>query len=263
MDKGGKSRMDKKILIATPVHQDEDIFREFLFSLNHLIIPYGYSADVFFILHNCPNLKVYLQEGQYTEINNDVILRQEGANGRKQWTQENYSIVAEMRTSLLKKAREEKYDYLFMVDSDVLLHPKTLKMLITDNKDIVSSLSWTKPNLSSNLEIPCGMDEGWGVYKDVSFALNPALYAIGWTGRCTLISSRIFNNPNISYYQIPGVDNTGSEDYAFCLRCYCNFPDLEICMETRFPSRHLYNKKEYYRWMTEKAKYFKEKKREI
>ena len=39
MDRKGKRRMDKKILIATPVNQKEEIFKEFLFSLNKLIIP--------------------------------------------------------------------------------------------------------------------------------------------------------------------------------------------------------------------------------
>ena len=250
--------MDKRILIATPVNQDENIFKEYLFSLNNLYIPKGYKADVFFILHNCDELKKYINENQYTIINNNINLEKSNNNDRKNWKEENYYLLAEMRTSLLKKAREEKYDYLFMVDSDVLLHPKLLSLLINDNKDIVSSLSWTKPTINSKLEAPCAQYEGWETFQNTEILKTPGLYRVGWTGRCTLISSRVFNNSNISYYQLSGVDNTGSEDYAFCLRCYCNIPDIEIYIETRLPSRHLYSEKDYLRWMKEKSLYFKE-----
>ena len=248
--------MKKRILIATPVHQEENIFKEFLFSLNKLIIPNNFIANFFFILHNCSNLKKYLENNQYIEeIDKTEFKIPE--EGRKFWKDENFYTISKMRTKLLEKAREENYDYLFMVDSDVLLHPKLLQLLINDNKDIVSSLSWTKPDTNTKIEAPCGPYEGWKMYDDVEFAKIPGLYKIGWTGRCTLISSKIFNNKNISYYPVQGVAYSG-EDYAFCLRCYCNIPNIEICIETRLPSRHLYNKKEYNRWIKEKNKFLQE-----
>ncbi len=256
MDKGRKTKMDKRILIASPVHQKEEIFKEYLFSLNKLLIPSNCEVNYFFILHNCKILSKYLRKDQYIEYNNNIDLNKEEGQ-QKQWEIENYNIVADMRTKILQKAREEKYDYLFMVDSDVLLHPKTLSLFLKYNKDIIASLSWTKLNNNSSIDANCAQYEGWNKYNDIEIFKKPNLYKVGWTGRCTLISSKIFSNPNISYYQIPGVDNTGSEDYAFCLRCYCNFPDLKIYFDTMLPSRHLYQEKDYKRWIKEKSEIFK------
>jgi len=246
--------MGKRILIASPVNQKEDIFKEYLNSLRKLIVPNEIEINYYFILHNCDNLIKYLNNNEKYDILNDNISLIKEKNKQKQWTTENYKKVAEMRSSILKKAREEKYDYLFMVDSDVLLHPKTLILLLQDNKDIVGHLSWTKLSSQGELKANCGAYEGWGTYN-INEIKYPNLYKVGWTGRTTLISSKVFNNPNIDYKQILGVDNTGSEDYAFCLKAYCNIPDLEIYFDTRLPSRHLYQEKDYERWMKEKSIY--------
>ena len=243
--------MGLKILITSPVHQKENIFKEYLESLNHLKIPKDSKIHKLFWLHNCPELKQYLNENEYIEVLNDITLEKEKEQ-QKQWKIENYKIVAEMRSAALKYARENNYDYIFSVDSDVLLHPYTLLLLLYDNKDIVGHLSWTKLNNNSKLSVNCGQYEGWGTYQNEEIFKKGCLYKIGWTGRTTLISSRVFNNPNIDYHQILGVDNTGSEDYIFCLKAYCNIPDLQIGFETRLPSRHLYQEKDYFRWIEEK-----------
>ena len=50
MEKRGKGKMGKRILIAVPVNEQEKIFKEYLISLNHLKIPENYTIDKFFIL---------------------------------------------------------------------------------------------------------------------------------------------------------------------------------------------------------------------
>lgn len=158
-----------------------------------------------------------------------------------------------MRNNILKYARENNFDYIFSIDSDVLIHPKTLSLLIEDKQDIVGHLSWTKlEGISSN----CGQYENWKQYEnELEIFKNPNFYNVGWVGREVLISSRIFNNVNIDYTQILGIANGGSEDYTFCLKAYCNIPNLQIGFDTRFPSRHLYKQKDYERWMKEKTQY--------
>lgn len=246
--------MGLKILITSPVHQKEDIFKEYLNSLNHLKTPKNSEIHKLFWLHNCPELKQYLNENEYIEVFNNITFEKEKGQ-QKQWKTENYKIVAEMRNAALKYAREKKYDYIFSVDSDVLLHPYTLLLLLHDNKDIVGHLSWTKLKNNSELSANCAQYEGWGSYQNEEIFKKGDLYQVGWTGRTTLISSKIFNNSNINYNQILGVDNTGSEDYAFCLKAYCNIPDLKIGFETRLPSRHLYQEEDYERWKKEKSIY--------
>lgn len=249
----GERFMEKRILIAAPVYQKEEIFKEYLNSIEHLKIPEGYKVNKFFYLHNSPNLAKFLKENEYELINDDATIIKE-KNEQKKWTEKNFNALYKMRTALLQKAAKENYDYLFTIDSDILLHPNTLQNLLKDNKEIVGNMIWTKME-NEKIEAICGKNEEWGAYDDLSQFMTPGLYPIGWTRACLLISSKIFNNPNISYFPISGVDNTGCEDYAFCLRVKCNFPNIQIWIDTKYPARHLYYEKDYNRWMKEKEKY--------
>ena len=246
--------MGKRILIAAPVRQKPEVFKEYLNSLNHLIIPKDYEIKNFFYLHNCPELTEFLQEDEYELIYDDSEILKE-KNKQKQWTSKNFYALYQMRTALLRKASKEKYDYLFTVDSDILLHPQTLTLLLQDNKKVVGNMLWTKMN--NEITAICGKNEGWGAYskEDLKILKTPGLYPIGWTCACVLISSEVYNNEKISYWPISGVDNTGCEDYAFCLRFKCNFPNEEVWIDTRLPARHLYHEKDYLRWIKEKKMY--------
>lgn len=246
--------MGKRILIAAPVRQKPEIFKEYLNSLNHLIIPKGYNADKFFYLHNCPELSEFLQPNEYELLKDDSKLLKE-KNHQKIWTEKNFKALYQIRTALLRKTAQENYDYLFTVDSDILLHPKTLTLLLQDNKEIVGNILWTK--MDNKISAICGKDEEWGAYSEETLEVlkTPGLYPIGWTCACLLISSKVCNNEKISYWPISNVDNTGCEDYAFCLRFKCNFPNEQIWIDTRLPARHLYHEKDYLRWMEEKNRY--------
>ena len=52
--------------------------------------------------------------------------------------------VAEYKNYIINKALEQNYDFLFLVDSDIVLHPNTLKHLISTQKDMISEIFWTK-----------------------------------------------------------------------------------------------------------------------
>lgn len=244
--------MEKRILIAAPVRQKPEVFKEYLNSLDHLNIPKDCIINKFFYLHNCPELADFLQTGEYEFITDDSKLLKE-ENQQKIWTQKNFKALYQMRTELLRKAAQEKYDYLFTVDSDILLHPKTLSLLLEDNKKVVGNMLWTKMN--NEITAICGKDEEWGAYSsnDLDVLKKPGIYPIGWTCACLLISSEVYNNKNISYWPIFGVDNTGCEDYAFCLRFKCNFPNEQVWIDTRLPARHLYHEKDYLRWINDKG----------
>jgi len=246
--------MGKRILIAAPANCSEIMFQEYLNSLNHLILPENYIVDKFFVLNKNSILKKYLKEKEYIEIDNNNLVLEKEKNKPKKWKTENYNFIAKLRNYILEKAREDKYDYLFSVDSDILLHPNTLKHLIECNKDFISTAIWTKLG-DSNLSINCAQYEGWGEYNNKDIFKEKNIYEIGWTCIAVLMTSKIFSNSNIKYDQILGVDNTGSEDYSFCLRCYCNIPDLKCYISTYYPGRHLYHEKDLERWLKEKKEF--------
>ena len=52
--------------------------------------------------------------------------------------------VADFKNTMIEYALADQYDYLFFVDSDLVLHPNLLELLRSCKKDIVSEVFWTR-----------------------------------------------------------------------------------------------------------------------
>ena len=253
----------KKILITAPIHQDIKVFKEYLWSLNRLIIPEGYEVHKYFYLHNAGNLKKFLQPNEYEIFNDNTKIEKNEITHI--WKQENFSAIAQMRTKALEKARKEKYDYIFSVDSDVILHKETLIDLSSKNKEIIAKIYWTPWNSNEpwNLMPNCydGRNKNGQIFyfNDVNQYKVIGLYEVGVTGAAILISSRIFQHKEITYYPIKMLSTSFWEDYAFCTRCRCVIPDIKIYIDTIHPAHHLYHTEDYNNWIKgEKEKWEKE-----
>lgn len=242
---------NKKILITAPVHQNIAVFREYLFSLSHLFVPNGYETYFYFYLHNCSELKKLLKENQYEEI----LDNSKYEYFSHEFKNENYSALSYMRTAPLQKAREENYDYIFSVDSDVLVHPKCLQYLLEDNQDIVGMINWSK-TLSGDKIVPNCYDlEYWRWWEDNSILKQKGVYERGIISATVLLGPRIIQNEKINYYPIPNIECSQWEDYALSLKAHIAIPDLKMSLDTRLPCRHLYREKDYKRWIKDKEKY--------
>ena len=252
----------KKILITAPVHQDIKIFKEYLWSLNRLEIPEGYEVHKYFYLHNAGYLKKFLQPNEYEVFNDNTKV--EESNITHIWNPENFKAVSIMRTKALEKARKEKYDYIFSVDSDIILHKKTLIDLITKEKNIISKAYWTIwDNRQPWVVLPNFYDErnenGIVFKENINKYKIIGVYPVGVACGPVLISSKIFNEPLINYYPIKIFSYSYWEDYAFAIRCKCIFPDIKIYTDTIHPALHLYRKEDYIKWeKEEKEKWIKE-----
>ena len=243
--------VNKKILITAPVHQNIEIFKEYLFSLSHLLIPEGYEVHKYFYLHNCSELKSFLKNDEYEEVLDNSVYK----NFSHDFKNENYFALSYMRTAALIKARKENYDYVFSVDSDILIHPKTLFYLLEDNQDIVGMINWSK-SFSENAIVPSCYDlEYWRWWEDNSILKQKGLYERGIISATVLLGSRIIQNEKINYYSIPNIKCSLWEDYALSLKAHILIPDLKMSIDTRLPCRHLYKEKDFQRWIKEKKLY--------
>lgn len=243
----------KKILITAPVHQDIKIFKEYLWSLNRLIIPEGYEIYKHFYLHNAGNLKKFLNSNEYEVFNDNVEVQQSDLTHI--WTQQNFSAVAQMRTKALEYARKNNFDYIFSVDSDVILHKETLIDLLNEQKDAIAKIYWTAWSAEQpwNLAPNCydGRDSEGRIcyFNNLNNYKIIGTYETGVTGAAILISSRIFNEPLINYYPIKILSTSFWEDFAFCTRCKCVIPDIKFYIQTMHPAKHLYRKEDYENWI--------------
>ena len=254
MASGEKIMELKRILLVAPVYQKLEIFKEYLNSLNHLIVPDNYQLDQYFIITNSPDIEKILSSNQYEVDNCDF--KSIKPKGTHFWEDEHYNSVMMARNKLLKKAREEKYDYMFSVDTDVLLHPKTLQLLIKDNKDLVSTIYWNKASFNKNIIVPNCYDlEYWKWWEDNTILKQKGLYKRGVLQAAILLGPRILQNEKIDYSPIPNLECSKWEDYALSLKAHIAIPDLQVYIDTRLPARHLYMEEDYQRWIREKNMY--------
>ena len=225
-----------KILIGAPVRTSERIFEHYVRALRPL------GADLFFFLHNSPNLAKYLNEGEYEHIQTP------SQHQPHVWNSGLLREVSTMKNRLLKKALEGGYDYFFLVDSDTILHPDTLKHLLSLKKDIVAEVCWTKWKPEEE-EKP----NAW-MYDFYEFGEVPIesfrkfdLHEVGGVGGIVLISRKAIA-AGINYVPIPNLSTSMWEDRAFCVRATVS--GFKIYLDTCYPANHLYRDEDVDRYET-------------
>lgn len=229
-----------KVLIAAPLRQDVRIFREYQNALDALKIPEGVTVDRFFVINDCPEV--------ISEVRGDYIVENTGDAYEKTdndhlWTRENLSKMHRLRNLCCRYAEGGGYDYLFLVDTDLILHPDTLTELLLTGKDIVSELFWTNGWCNAwQYDQSSGMDPHW---------VTPGLYQVGMTGACILISRRVLE-AGVDYSAIPNIRKClWGEDRHFCIRAAC--AGFTIWTDTHCPPEHLYTERAYRNYMARRA----------
>lgn len=230
-----------KILITAPVRQDEEIFDLYLDSLRNLYVPDEFTIDKAFIFHNCEHLAQKLNKTEKAIINNDNTDYMCDENTHE-WKGENFSQVTIMKNALLKYAYENNYDYVFLVDSDLILHQNTLVKLMEANKDMVVEVFWTKwDNQSEAMPNAWSCDNYTVVPSEIKKWKQKGLYPVGMAGACTLLSRKVLER-NVNFTPIPNVSWTIWEDRAFCIRAMC--AGIQPWLDTNYPAIHLYRPSE-------------------
>lgn len=220
-----------RVLIATPLRQDRHIFHEYQDSLLGLRLPDGVTTDIFYVINDCPGLIPDLK-GKWVEINTNDVYRK--ADGTHYWSDTNLKKMSILRNRCIQEALEGGYDFLFFVDSDLVLHPDTLRILLEADKDIVSELFWTNAWCNAWLyDQSSGMNPKWS---------EPGVYEVGMTGACMLVSRRVLE-AGVDYSPIPNLRCLHGEDRWFCIRAVCH--GFTLWTDSHCPPHHLYTEKEY------------------
>lgn len=251
-----------KILVGSPIRQKPAILNEFLESLERLDQT-CYSLDYFFIDDNdLEESKVLLQSFAKKKGGKCQITPAAGGQSSEYccnetthyWSDENIWKIAAFKDKMIEFAHENNYDYLFLIDSDIVLHPKTIQQLIEDNKEIVSEIFWTRWTPESIplpqvwlydhytlIEQRAGeqLTQEQQVKRTVDFInklKRPGVYEVGGLGACTLISKSALQK-GISFRKIPNLTFWG-EDRHFCIRAAALGIGLHV--DTHYPAYHIY-----------------------
>ena len=253
----------KRILIGSPVHQKPNILKEFLESLENLNkdnfeISY-YFVDDNAIEESSTLLKAFIQ----TKSNESVIEVSDRNNSEKYtcnetthfWSDNLVAKVAGFKNNIIKYADEKNFDYLFLIDSDMVLNPKTLKHLVSVNKDIVSNIFWTswQPNTSqlpnawlydlytlyrknSKSETVPQEEQAKRSIEFLSQLKQPGTYEVGGLCGCTLVSNKAIKK-GASFKDIKNLTFWG-EDRYFCIRA--TVLEIPLYIDTHYPAFHIY-----------------------
>lgn len=235
-----------KVLIGGPVRQDPDIFKEHLKSIRSLIVPAGCQVDIHFIFNDC-DLSGMLEDSETFEMinTNDEYICDEQTH---RWTAENLNKMTPLRNNMLRRALEGGYDYYFLVDSDLVLKPNTLLLLMAQEKDLIAELFWTEGEPGSNFFWPnaweynqCETEK-----ETVRNWIKPGIYQCGGTGACFLIHRRVIE-AGVNYDPISNIRGLKGEDRWFCIRAICH--GFDIWLDNHCMPIHLYRRSIYEEYM--------------
>lgn len=253
----GEIMLRKRVLLGSPVKQKEAILKEFLRSLDKLERG-ELQLDFVFVDDNNEHS---LLDHFASKRKNVLIIKADKVEDMyvcdektHHWNERLIWKVAAYKNLIIDRAIKGGYDYLFLVDSDLYLHPKTITHLVKQNKDIVSEVFWTKwePNLApmpqvwvadqyklffarreetlDEEEVKRRMQEFLDMLK------KPGIYKVGGLGACTLISRNALLK-GVSFSEIYNLSLWG-EDRHFCVRAVAL--GLELYADTHFPPFHIY-----------------------
>jgi hypothetical protein len=252
-----------KVLIASPIRQQPEILTEFLASLNRLDLS-GLEVSYFFIDDNDNPFSVkllreftpnYGSQGTIkTVLPNDLYTPH-------RWTGALIKKLAGFKERILEYARDNSY-HVFLVDSDLILHPATLKQLMAADKDIVAEIYWSKlPNFIDCREITAILPQVWvgepnnhvehsygerlseaeKRYRQNNFLYRldlPGLYEVSGVRGCIYISEAAIKS-GLSYLPLENINLPSADDY-FSLRAAA--AGFKVYVDTHYPAYHLLNK---------------------
>lgn len=256
----------KRILVASPIRQTPAILKEFLNSLRELNQT-TFHLDYYFIDDNNDQAsRDLLTQFCYEHGNNSIILRANQINDQQYVCNENSHYwkdniiwkVAAFKDQMIQQAKNKNYDYLFLVDSDLVLHPETVDQLIKANKNIISNIFWTSWTPKSPKVPQVWLMDEYKLYqlkgdekpsateiqkRQQAFLAQlqkPGVYEVGGLGACTLINQKALKK-GLSFKKIKNLSFWG-EDRHFCIRAVSK--GLSLFVDTHYPAYHIYRESE-------------------
>ena len=245
------------ILVGSPIRQKSNILKEFLIGLEEADKG-QHQITYFFVDDNTEEASSALLK-EFAE-KNDVILKKgaelycaDALYDGHVWHSENLAKVTVYKNEMIAHCINNGFDYLFLIDSDIVIDKKCIPQLLSDNVDIVSNVFWNQwqkngiltpqcfwiPDIylqDKAFNVPMTFEEAHKIRMDTVEKLKkPGLYTVDGLGACTLISRRALEM-GVSFKEIPNLRIPG-EDRPFCIRA--GALGFELYMDTVYPAYHI------------------------
>lgn len=253
--------MNAKILLGSPVKQTPEILKEFLCSLSELD-RIGFSLDCLFIDDNDADSSCILNSFTLPESKISIIKAKEADHTRPcseygsthNWNRDLIERIAAIKNHILDKALEGDYTHLFLIDSDIVLHPQTIRQLLFNKKDIVANIFWTRFSRWDTFfpqvwqmdqralydpRDPQTKSKEYRTVKELEFVESlkeKGVFKVGGLGACTLIARNVLQS-GVNFTSLYNLSFWG-EDRSFCIRAAT--AGYQLFVDTHFPAYHIY-----------------------
>ena len=251
-----------RVLIGSPVRQKHTILKEFLQGLEELEKGNN-EIEYYFIDDNSEQESSELLED--FSLRNRVVIKNgaelfishDNYDGHN-WNSEILEKVTAFKNTIIQYCLDQGFDYLFLIDSDIVLDKRSLLQLLSDHVDIVSNVFWNQWKKNGQLTAQCfwipdiylqesawntprPFEESHKIRMDMYEQLKkPGLYQVDGLGACTLVS-RYALEQGVNFTEIPNVKLLG-EDRPFCIRA--GVLGFALFMDTNYPAYHI-SREEY------------------
>jgi glycosyltransferase involved in cell wall biosynthesis len=268
-----------RVLIGSPVRQKPKILQEFLESLERQA-RVKYTTDYFFVDDNVVEeshqILLQFQQKMGTSClielpNQDQVETEYQCNEKTHyWSNDVVWKVAAFKDRMIDRAHAEGYDYLFLIDSDIVLHPDTIDTLMNAKKGVVSNIFWTCWRPGAAIEPQVWIFDSCRAYpaaegehpspeeivrrweRFTAQLREPGVYEVGGLGACTLISRDALLK-GVHFKRLKNLSFWG-EDRHFCVRATAL--GIPLYVDTHLPACHVYRESAlagvpHYKWACE------------
>jgi hypothetical protein len=159
--------------------------------------------------------------------------------------------VGKNKDKIMNFAKENDFDFVFLADSDLILHPKTIVHLVSLKKEIVSEVFYTAW-AENSVEMPqvwlydtyeftndknlSEAEKSKLYFEFVAMLKQKGVYPVGGLGACTMISKSALEK-GVSFEKIYNLTFWG-EDRHFCVRAAAL--GIQMFASTFYPPLHVY-----------------------
>lgn len=247
----------KKVLIGSPIRQKNTILREFLRGLEEM--DKGNNQIIYYFVDDNVDSESSKLLMSFVNRNRAIIKKSRELctidvdYEDHIWKAGALEKVTVFKNEIINYCIDNKFDYLFLIDSDIVIDKRTLKQLLSDNVDIVSNVFWSQWKKNANLYsqcfwipeiftqhkafgVPISSQEARQIRETTNAELKiPGLYKVDGLGACTLITRHALE-AGVDFRAIPNVRIPG-EDRAFCIRA--GVLGFDLYMDTTYPAYHI------------------------
>lgn len=162
----------------------------------------------------------------------------EKENSQERWSKNAYSRITFIKDYVIDQFLLSDADYLFLTDSDLVIHPLTLRHLVEQDKDFISMIFWThfegRPTYFPNAWM--NHPKTFSTFEEFIDLKKQKVIPVDFTGALTLLSRKILET-GVRFERVPQVSALG-EDKHFCVRAGVN--GFQPYLSTHYPAFHIY-----------------------